>query len=43
MHNYYVELTDSFHGGAGLCAIKLLKELHGQLSYILGNEEMPAH
>lgn len=43
MHNNYVRLTDNFHRGAGLRAINLLKELHVQLSYILGNEEMPTH
>lgn len=43
MHYNYARLTDNFDRGAGLCAINFLKELHGQLSYILGNEEMPTH
>jgi len=43
MHNNYVRLTDNFHQGARLCAINLVKELRGQLSYILGNEEMSTH
>lgn len=43
MHNNYVRLTDNFHRGARLCAINLVNKLCGQLSYILGNEEMSTH